>query len=160
MHPDPTLMRACIREATLAASEGQYALAALVSTRDGAILALERSRLISTHDPTAHPEILALRRAAETMQSRYLEGCYLYTTLEPCPMCAAASIWAKLAGIVFGANQADAAQAATILRSDTYTWRQIGISAREVVRQGSPRVELVEGFLREECAPLLLLHAK
>ena len=59
------------------------------------------------HDPTAHGEIIAMRRAGETLQKWELRGATLYSTLQPCGMCTMASIWAKLGRIVYGAGRGD-----------------------------------------------------
>ena len=56
------------------------------------------------HDPTAHAEMIALTAATEAMGGKYLNDCTLYVTVEPCPMCAAASAWAQIGRIVYGAS--------------------------------------------------------
>ncbi len=71
---------------------------------DGKIIArAHNERETGTHDPFAHAEILAMRRAAEVLKTRRLAGCTLYVTLEPCPMCAGAMVMASLDTCVFGA---------------------------------------------------------
>ena len=67
------------------------------------ILARAGNRVIELADPTAHAEILALRAAGQSLGSERLEGCDLYVTLEPCPMCAAAISFARIRRLVFGA---------------------------------------------------------
>ncbi|PJE93978.1 hypothetical protein CUT44_31020 [Streptomyces carminius] len=102
----------------------------------------------------------AIRAAAERTGSRYLTGAYLLTTLEPCPMCTAAAIWAKMRGVVFGVTQLDARQWAAEHPDRTFTWRQIGIRARDVARAGHPRLDVHEEVCREECLELFPLTAR
>ena len=69
------------------------------------------NRVTSANDPTAHAEITAIRAACAALGSFLLEGCTLYTSCEPCPMCLAAAYWAHVDAIVYGASRADAAAA-------------------------------------------------
>jgi tRNA(Arg) A34 adenosine deaminase TadA len=170
-HPNEKFMNICILKAKQAAQFGQYAAGSLIVHKSGEILSTQHSKLIDTPDPTAHSEIVAIREAARKRNSRYLEGCYLYTTLEPCPMCTAAAIWAKMQGIVFGASQEDALSfaekhkvpIATRKRqpshtTKTFSWRQIYIPSKYLIAQGSPKLELHAGFMRDECAALFDLN--
>jgi tRNA(adenine34) deaminase len=74
-----------------------------VVVREGEILGRAGNRVIELSDPTAHAEILALRAAGQRLASPRLEGCDLYVTLEPCPMCAAAISFARIRRLAFGA---------------------------------------------------------
>ena len=78
-----------------------------VIVRDGALLAEGCNEVDLRHDPTAHAEIVTIRRAGETLQSHEMRDAVLYTTLQPCGMCTMASIWAKVGRIVFGAGRDD-----------------------------------------------------
>ncbi|MEW5728763.1 MAG: nucleoside deaminase [Pseudomonadota bacterium] len=89
-------------EARAAASRGEVPVGAVV-VRDGAVLAAAGNRTEELHDPTAHAELLALRAAGAALGSPRLEGCDLYVTLEPCPMCAAAISFARIRRVYFGA---------------------------------------------------------
>lgn len=150
-------MRRCIQLAHESAAAGNYALAALVATDQG-IIAESGSNLIKgDDDPSAHPEMVVVRAAAKKLGSRYLPGAVLVTTLEPCPMCTSVAIWAKMAGIAFGASQEDADRWSAANSDETYTWRQIHIRARTVVAAGDPRLELHENVLRDDCTPLFAL---
>ena len=134
---------------------GDYRLGALVVGMDG-VVAEAHTDLGATNDPTAHAEVLAIRRAAAELSTRYLAGCFLYTTLEPCPMCTSAAIWAKMSGIVFGATLEDALECGGEWRDgDFFSWRQINIKSRYVVERGTPLLELHEAFMRAECLSLL-----
>lgn len=147
-------MQEAIKEAESSASSGQYALGALVVNEHGEIVAVEHTTLHGKNDPTCHAEINAIRSACAELNSRYLLGCWLYTTLEPCPMCTSSAIWAKMAGIVFGASKEDAQEFGKFLGDKKFTWRQIDISSKTIVEKGNPKIELIEKFMREECKKL------
>ncbi|GGW33818.1 hypothetical protein GCM10010503_07370 [Streptomyces lucensis JCM 4490] len=149
-------MDECLRLARQAAASGNYALGAVV-IREGEIIGKSGSALIQGHDPTGHPEITAIRQAAERLGSRYLPDAYLVTTLEPCPMCTSAAIWAKMRGIAYGATQTDAINWSREHPDEKYTWRQIRMPARDVVQAGLPFLELHEEVRREECLELFSL---
>ena len=74
---------------------------------DGRIIGEGHNETEGRHDPSAHGEIVAMRRAGETVQHWELRGATLYTTLQPCGMCTMASIWAKIGRIVYGAGRED-----------------------------------------------------
>jgi tRNA(Arg) A34 adenosine deaminase TadA len=84
--------------------------AALV-VEDGSVLAQGTNRVTTVHDPTAHAEITAIRAACKERRDFALDGCTLYSTCEPCPMCLGAIYWARLDRVVYAANRADAADA-------------------------------------------------
>jgi tRNA(adenine34) deaminase len=86
-----------------AARAGEVPVGAVV-VKDGRVIGRGYNRPISSSDPTAHAEIVALREAAEALGNYRLPGCALYVTLEPCAMCVGAMIHARLARIVFGAR--------------------------------------------------------
>lgn len=83
--------------------------AALV-VKDGRILARGTNLVTRTNDPTAHAEIVAIREACKALNSFQLEGCELYTSCEPCPMCFGAIYWARPAKVYFGNSRNDAAK--------------------------------------------------
>jgi len=74
---------------------------------DGVVIGEACNEVGLLHDPTAHAEMLAIRRASAALEGRELRGAVLYTTLQPCGMCTMASIWAKVGRIVFGAGRDD-----------------------------------------------------
>lgn len=152
IHPNEKYMTLCIEEAKRSIQGGDYGIGALVVVDDN-ILSLESTRLLSSFDPTAHAEVLAIRKAAEKLKSRYILDGYLYTTCEPCPMCAAAAIWAKMKGIVYGANLHDAIKASKRMGQGK-SWRQIAVPSKEIIEKGVPLLELYSDFMREECLQL------
>ncbi|MPM98901.1 tRNA-specific adenosine deaminase [bioreactor metagenome] len=82
------------------------------------------------------------------MKSKRLDDCYLYTTFEPCPMCTSAVIWAKMKGIVFGANMNDETEQCP---------QRIKIRCFNIIKKGTPKLELYSNFMRKECKELLKL---
>jgi tRNA(adenine34) deaminase len=96
-------MRIALREARKAAAAGEVPVGAAVVGPSGEVIARGYNRPVSSGDPTAHAEIVALRRAARKLGNYRLTGCRLVVTLEPCAMCAGAAVHARLAEIVFGA---------------------------------------------------------
>ena len=103
MADDAALMRAALALAGEAAAAGEVPVGAVV-VKDGEIVGRGYNRPISSHDPTAHAEIVALREAAARLGNYRLPGCELYVTLEPCVMCVGAMAHARIARIVFGAR--------------------------------------------------------
>jgi tRNA(adenine34) deaminase len=153
IEPVPALMRRAIEVARRGSTSGQYAIGAVLAVGNE-VLAEEFTQIKSRVDPSAHAEVLAIRAGAMRVGQVYIPDAVLYTTLEPCPMCASLAIWAKLHGIVFGATQDDARARAAENRGG-HSWRQIEIRTRDVIARGTPRLELVEGFLHDECLALL-----
>ena len=84
-------------------AEGEVPVGAVMLGPDGALLAVAGNRVERDHDASAHAELLAMRAAARRLGSTRLLGCTLVVTLEPCPMCAAASVHFRVARIMFGA---------------------------------------------------------
>ncbi|QDU37268.1 Guanine deaminase [Maioricimonas rarisocia] len=82
-----------------------------VIVRDGGIIARGENRVTSSHDPTAHAEIVAIRTACSQLANHSLAGCTLYASCEPCPMCLGAVLWSRLGAVYYAASQDDAAAA-------------------------------------------------
>ena len=134
-------MRRALELAGRAEAAGEVPVGALV-VRGEEILGEGWNRPISTRDPTAHAEIVAMREAARTLDDYRLGGTTLYVTLEPCPMCAAALVHARVARLVFGAwdpRQGAAGSAFNL------------VTAREL----NHRVDAFGGVLADECGELL-----
>ena len=98
----PVFMRQAIELAANAAGEGEVPVGALV-VRDGKVIAAGTNAMRSTSDPTAHAEIVAIRRAAGLLGNQRLDGCDLWVTLEPCAMCAGAISHARIARLYYAA---------------------------------------------------------
>ena len=80
-----------------------------VIVRHGTVVAEGWNQVTSANDPTAHAEVVAIRRACTALDTFALEGCVLYASCEPCPMCLAAAYWARVSRIVYANTRADAA---------------------------------------------------
>ena len=89
------------------------------------VVATGVNRVTREHDPTAHAEVVAIREACRVLGGFQLEGCDVYASCEPCPMCLGALYWARPARVYFAATQADAAAAGF---DDSFIHRQIGIA--------------------------------
>ena len=97
-------MQTALTEARAAAARGEVPVGAVVTDRDGQIIARAGNRTRELNDPTAHAEILAIREACVKLKRERLAGYDLYVTLEPCPMCAAAISNARINRLYFGAS--------------------------------------------------------
>ena len=110
---DLAMMRSALLAAEHAAERGEVPVGAVVA-RGGEILAFAANEREATGDPTAHAELLAIRRASEATGGWRLSGCTLYATLEPCPMCAGAAHAARLSRLVYAASDPKAGYAGTL----------------------------------------------
>jgi len=79
-----------------------------VIIKDGVVISSAHNEVLSSNDPTAHAEVLAIRRASVYLNTHILSGCELYTTCEPCPMCLSAIFWAGIRTVYYGNNRDDA----------------------------------------------------
>lgn len=107
-------MRRALDLARRAAEEGEVPVGAVVA-RDNRILGEGWNQSIAAQDPTAHAELLAIRQAAQALGNYRLTGCTLYTTLEPCAMCAGAMVWARVERVVMAAKDPKAGAAGSVL---------------------------------------------
>lgn len=134
-------MRLALGEAVRGAREGEIPVGAVL-TRDGRVLARAHNRPVHLHDPSAHAEILAMRRAAKKLGNYRMEGCSLYVTIEPCAMCAGAIVQARLRRVVFGAADPKSGACGSALRVLNH-------------RKLNHRVEVTRGLLAAECAGVI-----
>jgi guanine deaminase len=109
--PDPKFMRMAINLATENVHTGKGGPFGAVIVRDGEVIAAAANSVTSTNDPTAHAEVNAIRAACAKLGTFQLDGCDVYTSCEPCPMCLAAIYWARCKSIVYGNTAAGAAAA-------------------------------------------------
>ena len=110
---DLAMMRRALLAARSAAEKGEVPVGAVVA-REGEILAVAANERESKKDPTAHAELLAIRQAAITLGGWRLSGCTLYSTLEPCPMCAGAAHAARIDRLVYATPDPKAGYAGTL----------------------------------------------
>ena len=108
-----------------------------VVVKDGIIIGEAANQVTSTNDPTAHAEVLAIRAACHKLGAFELEGCEIYTSCEPCPMCLGAIYWARPAKVYFGNTAADAA---AIGFDDSFIYQQLAVSLSQ---RAIPMVQLM-----------------
>jgi tRNA(Arg) A34 adenosine deaminase TadA len=109
--PNLEFLRRAIALATENVTSGRGGPFAALIARGGKVIAEGVNMVTATNDPTAHGEVTAIREACKSLNTFMLAGCELYTSCEPCPMCLAASHWARLDAVYFGAAAEDAAKA-------------------------------------------------
>ncbi len=103
---DEHFMRLALIEAELAAAKGEVPVGAVIVAADQqTVIASGHNQPISSKDPTAHAEVVALRAAAQHLQNYRLDGCTLYVTLEPCTMCVGALVHARIQRVVFATSE-------------------------------------------------------
>ncbi|MDB5032008.1 nucleoside deaminase [Mucilaginibacter sp.] len=102
-------MRMAIDLSEYNVKEGQGGPFGAVIVKDGMVLARSANKVVSNNDPTAHAEISAIRLACQELGTFSLDGCEIYTSCEPCPMCLGAIYWAKIDKIYYANTKADAA---------------------------------------------------
>jgi len=125
------LMREAIRMSVESVRSGTGGPFAALVVKEGTIVGRGTNRVTSTNDPTAHAEVVAIRDACSKLGSFQLNGCEIYTTCEPCPMCLGAIYWARPDRVYFGNTRADAAR---IGFDDDFIYRElsVGISERRI----------------------------
>jgi tRNA(Arg) A34 adenosine deaminase TadA len=110
MQGEADFMRQAIALATENVASGRGGPFGAVVVKDGKVVATGVNRVTATNDPTAHAEVTAIRSACAELRTFQLEGCDVYTSCEPCPMCLAAIYWARCRAIYYGNTAADAAK--------------------------------------------------
>ena len=108
---DATFMRRAIELAREGVDRNEGGPFGCVIVRDGVIVGEGNNRVTSTNDPTAHAEVVAIRDACRKLGTFQLDGCVVYTSCEPCPMCLGAIYWSRPAAVFYGGTREDAAAA-------------------------------------------------
>ena len=138
---DEYYMRMALREASLAAEEGEVPIGAVIveglGEKEQRVVAKGHNMTERLSDPTAHAEMIALTGATSAIGGKYLNKCTLYVTVEPCPMCAAALNWAQVGRIVYGAPDPK---------------RGYSLFSPPLLH---PRTEVSSGVLEQECSGLV-----
>ena len=143
MPVDPySLMQEALREAQLGLSEGEVPVGAVLATSTGKIIAQDHNRPISLIDPTAHAEILVMRKAGQALDNYRLTGTILVTTVEPCLMCMGADLHARIGTLAFGTKDPKAGAAGSLYH--------LGTDGRL-----NHRIEIISGIMGSECQILM-----
>ncbi len=152
MNEHEKFMAEAIKAAQESGDRGDYPIGAVL-VKDGDIISRGYETLKSSNDPiNGHAEIDAIRKATrEVLKQPYLEGCTLYSTHEPCPMCATGAFWAKIKTIVYSVSREDMIEQMSKKATGKFSWRQVDISCKDILSHGSGHVvELIPGVLRNE----------
>jgi tRNA(adenine34) deaminase len=139
---DQELMLDAMTQARAAEADGEVPVGAVILSPAGEVIARGSNRVLRDSDPTAHAEIVALRSAGTALGNYRLSGCTLYSTLEPCSMCAGAILHARIARLVYAAADPKAGACGSV----------IAVMNHPALNH---RVELVSGVLAEECGKML-----
>lgn len=129
-------MRDALREAEAARSEDEVPIGAIIVCK-GRIIGKGHNMTERLNDPTAHAEMIAITAATEALGGKYLNGCTLYVTVEPCPMCAGALAWSQIGKVVYGASDPK---------------RGFSKFSPSLMH---PKTEIVSGILAEECSAIV-----
>jgi tRNA(adenine34) deaminase len=133
-------MKAAIQQAGRAAAKGEVPVGAVI-VRDGKVFARGFNQPIRKNDPTAHAEIVAIRKAARKLGNYRMTDCDLFVTIEPCAMCLGAIIQARIRRLVYGADDPKSGAIRSIIRFP--------------VEKTNHKLDIRAGVLSEECAGLL-----
>ena len=133
---DINFMRQALAEAKAALAAGEVPIGAVI-TCNGRIIARGHNMTERLNDSTAHAEMIAITSATEALGGKYLQDCTLYVTVEPCPMCAAATAWAQLGRLVYGAP--DPRRGYTLFSPSLL----------------HPKTQVTSGMLEDDCLPLV-----
>ena len=119
-------MRKAIALATENVRSGAGGPFGAIIVRDGVLISEAANRVTQENDPTAHAEVCAIRAACRSLATFSLQGCEIYTSCEPCPMCLAAIYWARIDRIYYGNTSADAAR---VDFDDAFLYRELALPA-------------------------------
>jgi tRNA(adenine34) deaminase len=142
-HPFHQLhMEMALEEASLAALEDEVPVGAVIVSLDRGVIARAHNQREQLKDPTAHAEMIAITQAAAALNSWRLENCFLFVTLEPCPMCAGAIVLARLPWVVYGAVDPKAGACETLYHLTTDP-------------RLNHRAQLIGGVMADRCGSIL-----
>ncbi|MDZ8065522.1 MAG: nucleoside deaminase [Nostoc sp. DedQUE08] len=133
-----------MRLALTEAKKGDAPYGAVI-VKDNEVVAVAHNTVKRDNDPSAHAEINAIRSLTAKLKNLSLEGYSIYTTGEPCPMCATACVWSGLSEIVYGASIQDLI---------TVNQSQISISCEEVIDKSFRKIKVTKNVLKNECLEL------
>ncbi len=143
-----TLLRQAIAESRKARAAGHHPFASILVGPDGTVLMTQHNAFLPLHDMTGHAERVLMTRASTTYSPEVLRGCTIYTSAEPCAMCAGAIYWTGLARVVYGLSEAD-------LKSITGNHPEnptLDLPCRVIFAAGQRQVEVIGPLLEAEAA--------
>ena len=138
---DEKFMAEALKEAEKSANFDEVPVGAII-VKDGKIIARGHNLRERSNDPTAHAEIMAIRKACKKLKSWRLEGCTIYVTIEPCSMCAGTILWTRMQRVVYGANDPKGGALGS-----SYNLFE--------VKNINHKVEITRGVLENRCAGLM-----
>jgi len=140
-------MQEAIKLSVTNVEEGKGGPFGAIVVKDGKIIARGANSVTATNDPTAHAEVVAIRNACNTLQTFQLDGCDIYTSCEPCPMCLGAIYWARPARLFYANSKEDAA---AIQFDDKFIYEEIAkpIAERKLFTKQLLRSEAQEAFIK------------
>jgi len=138
---DTYYMQEALKEAVKAFECDEVPVGAVIIYKKQ-IIARAHNQIVTLKDPTAHAEMIAITQAANYLRNERLINCSLYATIEPCPMCAGASVLARINKIVYGADDPKSGACGSI----------INIASNKKLNH---RIEVISGVMREDCSALL-----
>lgn len=147
MKPLEVFMREAISEARLGLAAGKGGPFGCVIVKEGAVVGKGCNEVLLTNDPTAHAEMVAIRRACQYLNDFQLTGCDLYTTCEPCPMCLGAIYWSRPDRVFYAAGREDAAAAGF---DDSFIYHELSL------RDEQRKIPMIP-FMRDEVMELFTL---
>ena len=133
-------MKEALKEALKALKKDEVPVGCVI-VKDNKIVGRGYDKRESTNDPSAHSEIIAIRKAAKKLGDWRLENCDLYVTLEPCAMCLGASILARIRRIIYGAENPKFGAISSVVNLLNYKWNH--------------KIKIVSGILKDECSNIL-----
>jgi guanine deaminase len=156
-HTNSEFMHEAIRLSVANVEEGKGGPFGAVIVKDGKIIARGVNQVTSSNDPTAHAEVVAIRMACQALNSFQLEGCEIYASCEPCPMCLGAIYWARPDKLFFANSKEDAAR---ILFDDKFIYEEIAkpVGERKLFTKQLLREEALEAFKKWEDSPLKVTY--
>jgi tRNA(adenine34) deaminase len=149
-------MELAIAEAKRAGDRGDYPIGAVITRVVGGrevVIASAGNRVKTSGSSIKHVELETLKYVSSGY-GRYLSDFVLYSTHEPCAMCAGACVWSRIGAVVFGVFQEDIDAYGRKHGNDEYKWRACLISCRHVLKQGNHLIPVIGGLLRNECRKL------
>jgi tRNA(Arg) A34 adenosine deaminase TadA len=154
--PKKKFMELAIAEAKRAGDRGDYPIGAVITRLVGkreVVIANAGNRVKTSGSSIKHVELETLKYVSSGY-GRYLPDFVLYSTHEPCAMCAGAGVWSRIGAVVYGVSQEDIAEYGSTHGTEYYKWRACLIPCRLVFEKGNHRVPVFGGFLRRECQKL------